>query len=61
MNAAPIRWDVKNRKTGKVTSYKTASRASRAVDRIDSDYGACIAHRIPIYAAPSAAQSSLEG
>ncbi len=36
----PIRWEVSNRITGKVTSYKSRKAASKAQDRMDWDYGA---------------------
>lgn len=49
-DAKPIRYEVTNRITGKVTSYKTGAAATRAVDRADSAYGACIASRRAIWA-----------
>ena len=47
----PIRWEIKNRITGEIRSYKSGAAASRASDRIDNAYGACITTRKPIYAA----------
>ncbi len=38
----PLRWEVTNTKTGKVTSYKTGMSARRAADRMDNAYGAYI-------------------
>jgi len=42
-------YEVTNRVTGKVTTYKTGPAASRAVDKIDNAYGACIASRRAIW------------
>ena len=38
----PTSYTVTNRKTGKVTTYKTRAAASRAADRMDNAYGAYI-------------------
>jgi hypothetical protein len=46
----PIRHEVTNRITGKVTSYKTLDAALRACTRMNRDYGAGICTRKPIYA-----------
>lgn len=45
----PIRYEVANRITGKVTSYQTSAAASRAVDRMDNAYGAYICTRRAIW------------
>ena len=46
----PIRYEVTNRITGKVSSYKTGVAASRACDRADNAYGAYICTRRAIWA-----------
>jgi hypothetical protein len=38
-------YTVTNRITGKITSYKTSSAASKAMDKIDNAYGAYITTR----------------
>lgn len=48
--AKPVRYEVRNRITGKVTTYKTGPAASRAIDRMDNAYGACICTRRAIWA-----------
>ena len=45
----PIRWEVTNRITGKVTIYKTSRAASDAVDRMDNAYGSYICTRRAIW------------
>lgn len=47
--AAPIRWEVTNNRTGKVTSYKTSRAAMNACDRMDNEYGAVICTRRAIW------------
>lgn len=46
----PIRYEVTNRRTGKVTSYQTRAAASRAADRMDNAYGAYICTTRAIWA-----------
>lgn len=46
-------YEVKNRITGKVTTYKSGVAASRACDRADNAYGAVICSRRAIWVAPS--------
>jgi hypothetical protein len=50
MNAKPIRYEVTNRITGKVTSYQSSKRALAAMDKADNAYGAYITTRRAIYA-----------
>jgi hypothetical protein len=50
MNDKPTHYTVTNRKTGKVTTYKTSDAARKAVDRIDNAYGAYICTRRAHYA-----------
>lgn len=45
----PIGYEVRNRITGQATTYRTSAGASRAVDRIDNAYGACICTRRAIW------------
>ena len=42
---SPIKWEIHNRITGETRSYKSGAAASRASDRIDNAYGACITTR----------------
>jgi hypothetical protein len=44
-----IGYEVTNRRTGKVATYKTAAAASRACDRADMAYGAIICTRRAIW------------
>jgi hypothetical protein len=46
----PVCYEVKNRITGKVYTFKTSAAASRAVDRMDNAYGAYICTRRAIWA-----------
>lgn len=50
MTDKPIRYEVTNRITGKVTSYQTSAAALRAMDRADNAYGSCITTRKAIWA-----------
>jgi hypothetical protein len=45
----PIRYEVKNRITGKTHHYKTGKAASNAVNRMDNAYGAYICTRRAIW------------
>ncbi len=45
----PIRYEVRNRITGKTTSYKTSTAATNAVDRMDNAHGAYICTRRAIW------------
>lgn len=49
MEPTIIRYEVTNRITGKTASYKTGAAASRAMDRMDNAYGACITTRRAIW------------
>lgn len=49
MSDKPIRWEITNRRTGEVTSYKTSAGATKAQDRIDNAYGAVITTRRAIW------------
>ncbi len=40
MTDKPIRWEVTNRQTGKVYTYKSRAAAGKAQDRMDWEYGA---------------------
>lgn len=42
-------YEVTNRKTGKVTTYKTRGAATKAADRMDNAYGAYITSRKAIW------------
>ena len=46
----PLSYEVTNRITGKVSSYKTSAAASKAMDRMDNAYGAVICSRRAIWA-----------
>lgn len=50
MQNTPIRYEVTNTITGKVTSYKTSGAAIRAMDNADRKYGRVITTRKPIWA-----------
>jgi len=45
----PIRYEVSNRITGKVSVYKTSAAASKAMDRMDRAYGAVVCTRRAIW------------
>jgi hypothetical protein len=45
----PIRYEVLNRITGKTHHFKSGTRASRAMDRMDNAYGAVICTRRAIW------------
>lgn len=45
----PLRWEVTNRRTGKVTTYKTGAAASRAADRMDNAHGSYICTRRAVW------------
>ena len=45
----PIRYEVTNRITGKVQSFKTGAAASKAMERIDKAYGRYITSRKVIW------------
>ena len=49
MAERPIRYEVTNRKTGKVYTFKTSAAATKAVDRMDNAYGAYICTRRAIW------------
>jgi hypothetical protein len=49
----PLRYEVSNRITGKILTFKTGAGASRAMDRIDNAYGAVICTRRAIWAEPA--------
>lgn len=49
MNARITHYEVTNRITGKVTTFKTSAAASKAVDRADNAYGAYICTRRAIW------------
>lgn len=49
MEPTIISYEVTNRNTGKVSSYKTSAAASRAMDRMDNSYGACCTTRRAIW------------
>lgn len=49
MNAKPIGYEVFNRNTGKVKTYKTSNAAYNAADKIDYAYGAVICTVKPIW------------
>jgi hypothetical protein len=50
MSAAKIvAYEVTNRITGRVSRYKTAAAANRAVDRMDNEYGAYICTRRAVW------------
>ena len=45
----PLYYEVTNRITGKVTTYKTSTQALKAMDRMDNAYGAVICTRRAIW------------
>ena len=45
----PLRYEVSNRITGKTYRFKTSEGASRAMDRMDLQYGAVICSRRAIW------------
>lgn len=49
MNATITHYEVTNRITGKVTTYKTSVAASKACDRMDNAYGSSICTRRAIW------------
>jgi hypothetical protein len=46
---SPLRYEVTNNKTGKVSTFKTGRAASSFMDRTDNAYGACICTRRAIW------------
>lgn len=51
----PIAYEVTNRQTGKVSTFKSCAAASRFIDRTDNAYGAYICTRRAIWAEQVAA------